>query len=694
MVRVITAAAIVVSVLAVAAVVRAIILPEPGAPRGGVVRHPIDPRQAAVAFGERSHWLQPWRGYLDTPPATRLRDAIGINFNVEPGEAGATAQLLARSGFRRARVEFGWDSLSYRDPTRLRDPKRFRAILGALRRYRIRPLLLLNANHNAPGPTRFFTVRLAEAAPRGAREVRLTPATARRVQAGRSGLNDPDGKAADVIFTAVRSDGAAALSKPLPRALEAGRHPGATLRYQPFGPPLLQDGRPNPGFERTLDGWLGYARTIVRQARSVLGSDAFDVEVWNEQSFGSDFLHQETYYDPPRESGQGDVTQAILRRTVRALRAESSRIDIGDGFASQNPFPSGATSPRGLTAIDKHPYYGIKRFPAGAPLNDIAPLDALGRPSSHEQRGDTGLVRRDRYIPSYDAFFPEYILTTIQTESLIRDLSPLTTDVNGTPHGRRTHPPGGKPPHVWVTEANLDPTGADPSDPSNPGDGPIDRLAPRDVRHLQAKAALRYYTAFVNKGVTAMDLFAVKGGSNLSLVDPRFFGRLDRSRGAYPGDAAGGATTQAVGRLARSLRGARRLRATRPLSLLAVSDDHGHVQFEGDGTRAHPPLFDRDVLAFFPFQLAPRRWLAAVYVMTRNLAKPYGQGSDPRRYDLPAEDFRITIGGVNGRRLRVRATDPLYGTSVGVKVVSRGRHRATIEMPATDSPRLLSLSQR
>src|ERR1700704_4499707 len=91
-----------------------------GRAHGGSVPLPIDPRQqTAVGFGERSHWLQPWRGYLDTPPATRLLDAIGINFNVEPSEAEATARMLSRSGFRRARVEFSWDMLAYRDPARL-----------------------------------------------------------------------------------------------------------------------------------------------------------------------------------------------------------------------------------------------------------------------------------------------------------------------------------------------------------------------------------------------------------------------------------------------------------------------------------------------------------------------------------------------------------------------------------------------
>ncbi len=676
-------------------------------PRAALINPIASAQQTAVAFGERSHWLQPWRGYLDTPPGTRLRDAIGINFNVEPQEAEATARLLQRSGFTRARVEIGWNQVNYENPRRLADLPRFKALIGALARHDIRPLILLNANHGAPGPTRFFTAQIVRPAPEGARRVSLAPETARQAVPGRSGLNDESGKAADVIFTAVSRNGIATLSKPLPRLLSAGPHQAATLRYEPFGPPRLRDGRPNPRFEVTLRGWLTYARTVVREARALVGSDDFDVEIWNELSFGSDFLFQERYYNPPREQGKGDAIKEILVRTVRALRGPGSpapRIGIGDGFASETPFPAGATSPPGLTALAKHPYSGIKRFPQDGIQDMIAPLDAFGRQSYKEKPVPGGeplqpggkAVRQDDFIPRYTSFFPEYFLTAIQTETVIRDLSPITTDVYGTAHGRRTSPPGGSPPTVWVTEANLDPTGADPTDPSKPGTAPIDRLGFRDVRHLQAKAALRYYTAFVNKGVSAVDLFAVKG-ENLALVDPAFFARLKAAGGDYPGDGVGGETTRAVRRLVDSLQGSLPMRRTEPLSLLEISDTHGHFQFRGDGTRARPPLYDRDVTAFFPFQVRPGRYVAAAYVMTRNLAELYDQGaaqSDPGRYDMPEALFRLTIGGVKGSLARVSATDPLTGSSVPVKVIARQGTRITLELPLTDSPRILTLTER
>ena len=115
-----------------------------------------------------------------------------------------------------------------------------------------------------------------------------------------------------------------------------------------------------------------------------------------------------------------------------------------NGFESQRPWASGETSPPGLTAISKHPYKKIRRFPQDA-ANDapgIRPLDALGRPAGTLDKKTNRW--KDDFIPTYDAFFPEYYLNAIQTEHLIRDLSPITTDLNGTDHGRSTHPPGAR----------------------------------------------------------------------------------------------------------------------------------------------------------------------------------------------------------------------------------------------------------
>lgn len=210
------------------------------------------------------------------------------------------------------------------------------------------------------------------------------------------------------------------------------------------------------------------------------------------------------------------------------------------------------------------------------------------------------------------------------------------------------------------------------------------------------KAALRSYTSFASKGVSAVHLYGAKGG-NLSLVQPGFFDAVRDAGGAYPGEALAGETPRAVGRLVQSLAGDAPPERTRPLSLLQISDRDNRKQFSGNGTAAYPPLYDRDVLTFFPFQLGRGDYVAAVYVMTRDMAKPYRSRpakSAPDRYDLPPERFRLVIGGFRGSRVSATATDPLTGERVSVRARALSGGRVSIDMPATDSPRMLRLTER
>jgi hypothetical protein len=80
--------------------------------------------------------------------------------------------------------------------------------------------------------------------------------------------------------------------------------------------------------------------------------------------------------------------------------------------------------------------------------------------------------------------------------------------------------------------------------------------------------------------------------------------------------------------------------------------------------------------------------------MTRDLAtlyQPSAPATDLARYDLPPQEYRLEIGGVQGAHLRASATDPLSGASVPVRVISRRTGSAVVETPLTDSPRLLVL---
>lgn len=615
-------------------------------------------QQTLLPFGERSHWLQPWRGYLQTVPARRLVNALGIVFNPAASQAEKVAAELAAAGFHRARLEISWCKVAYGQPGRLTDTTWLRTMLSALRRNHLRPLILLNANEGCPGPLRHVEIHVVAPAHAGERQLTLDSSSIGQVVPGRTGLDSATQyKAAAFLFTAVSGD-TVTLSKPLEHNLAAGRYPASTLEYAPFGRPG------DPSFQRTMTGWLRYVATVTRTVKRLIASEQFDVEVWNELSFGSDFLDIDAYYDPPIVSGPVTATErALLQQTVEYIRNPShgvSRIGIGDGFANERPWEAGSTAPAGLTAIDKHPYVNRRTFPADSPFSGVRPVNALGQPEGvRDAQGNW----HDSFIPHYTSFFPEYFLTGIQTETVIRDLSPITTTIYGTPHGRSTHPRGSPPPAVWLTEAGLDPAGIPAS------------VLPR----LHAKAALRWAASWINKGASALYYYAVSQ-RGWALVDPD-----------APG---GGQTLTAIGHLTHTLEsGAEPISQHRTLGLTSVSGGD-HVQFVGDGTAAHPSLHDRDVLGFFPFQVSNRRVVVATYVMTRDMLHPYRPklaATDPRRYDLPPEWFRLTITGVFGLGRHVTSIDPLSGHQAAVHVVSRSRNRLVVDVALTDSPHLLVL---
>jgi hypothetical protein len=319
-------------------------------------------------------------------------------------------------------------------------------------------------------------------------------------------------------------------------------------------------------------------------------------------------------------------------------------------------------------------------FPQDAIINTIRPLDAQGNQAYTTTAAGS---YQDLFIPHFTSFFPEYFLNAIQTETLMRDLSPIANDIYGTPHGAGTHPPDALAPANWITEDNLD-----------AGQAAALGMGAADIPEFQAKAALRFYVAYAAQGVQAIDLFAAAGGGGDQLIPQSFFDAVDGDPEAFPGDAQGGLALQAVSRMVASLAGAEPIARPRQLTLDAnASDNDSDVQFQGNGTAAFPPLYNRDVLAFFPFQVTTTRFVSAVYVMTRDVAQRYtsdpGPGQTP--YDLPPETFRLTIGNVDAATARVSLTDPLTGTRDPATIIAREGERIVVALAATDSPRMLTI---
>jgi len=733
---------------------------EPGqgnlpAETGEVLSDPIDPRFLTdVPFGKRSFWLQPWRAYLDTWPASRLLESVGVNFPSSSKLAEGTAQLLQESGFKLARMQISWSALSYESPTTFL-PSHLASIgarLTAMRNHGLRPLITLDANSELPTPFKLVKLETTAAAPAGAQTVRLTPASAAQVVPGRTGFNGLTWPgAADVLVTSVGAGDVASLSRPLRSPLAAGTHAGTTLRYAPFQSPTLAGGEPNPEYEATLAGWLAYVRAVCQEAASVVGPGGYDIEIWNELTFGSQFLNSENYYSAAGESEPEPVSEgeeetdgtaggeaeagaageaavqmqsastpgaataakpalaknhkalvskeirnALLDETVAYIRNPanglSPAVGITNGFASQTPFPSGADAPLGLTALSKHPYTGAKDFPGAFREAAIRPIDALGGRDTSSNKSFTPL-----FVPEYQSLFPEYWLTATSTETLIRDIAPFTTYVYHFPHGREVGPAGGSPVQKWITEFNEIPGRGEVMGPdeTTPLSGGSATLTAADKEHFHAKVALRSIVSNVNKGIAREYFYRAAPGA-FGLIPQSFFSALEADPGVYPGNQLGGEPMTAMRRMLARFQGPGPQGPARQLSLVSIRQEGDHAQFAGDGTAAHPPLYDRDVLAVLPFQSSPTRFVIPVYVMTRDLLtlyEPLAPDSDVHRFDLPAERFWITLDNLpeTADPPAVSAYDPLLNESTPARLVSREGTSAVFEVAATDYPRLLSI---
>jgi hypothetical protein len=645
----------------------------------------IDPRyQTAIWFGAFSHYIQPWRGYLETVPAGVYTNAIGINFISSDSftQCDLVAHMLAKNGIRRARVEYGWGGINYDDESRLNGASGFAAKLRALQKHGIRPLILLNCHQGVPCPVRFFNSTVLGNWPVGSTVMAFTSTNG--FVLGRTGPRDlTDYWAAEVLIIGITNVGGTnlcLLSKPLPKAFTNGQSIGmATLKYRPFSAPG------SPDYLETIAGWQRYVGTVARFAAETLGTTwaedkGFDMEIYNELTFGTHFLYINDYYEPDLTNYNGSSIWSNLPRATGDYALSNAALFGGvtfcDGFANTIPWPASSTEHPRIGALSKHPYPGPKTFsgtnqPGGTAINALL-----------------GQENRTNFQPTYTIAFIDYPTTALQTETLIRDMSPITTDIYGTRHGRYARVLDGKvlPVYCWMTE-----TGTAPNEwgITNAADG----------WHLKAKAALRLFPIFINKGVTALYWFntgaAGSGNDDLWLgACYDSFLEYARTNSVYPANDEPFTSPwlKVVGRVSARIGAgldpafatnvAPAGGVTRPLTVESISDTHDHFQFAGDGSAAHPHLFNRELLAILPFQANPSRFVIAYYVQTRDM-----------RTNLPPEDYTVLLRGLNLSNATVSVYDPMGDTNAPVSVTPLDRSRATFQLSATDYARLLIVEE-
>jgi hypothetical protein len=625
----------------IAALVAAISVLVTGGAQKSAVQPYTDPGQLDVPWPKHSHYKQPWRGFLETRSGYDFLHGIGVNYNV-PGNDELAVRLLAEAGFKTFRIEIGFGSMRW-DQKGLSNADRMQRLLGLCKQYEIRPTFLLNAHQGVPCPTQFFTKKLVEDTPAGRRTIKL--ADTRNLVIGRSGISGlTDYWAAEALITAVDGKtGQCELSKPLPKDLKAGDLPMATLAYLPLYPAGTKE------FDETAAGWVRYALTVCELARRA-GIDDFDVEIWNELTFGTRFLDINNYYDqgnPKAASGPDTLNRGgrcweLARRTIEAVKRQYPKARLIWGFSNTTFFHCPiAGLPPGTDGQSYHPYGTGTR--------------SLPRQEYHRDHPELNL---EGFTPTIDIRMPEgWAHTFLQTESLMRHLNPDAR--------RKQRPPGVERFYHYITEHGVVPAECGVEDA-------------RKGWNLKTLCLTRSLCLWLNKGVDVMHYFAAYD------ADPLGMGLLPADLPALPPeskfDRVATVPMTVLRNLTRALADSVPMEKLRPLSVEITPLGKEKMVFQGDAK--HAPLWHRDVVAVLPFQVRPDKFALVVYVMTYDATRPIGP-----------EDYRLAIQGVQGAKTIATLYDPQEGTSRPLAVAAREAASLEIAVPLVDHPRLLMLSE-
>lgn len=672
-----------------------------------------DPIQAEVPFGRRTWYLAPWRAYMDTRPASQFLNCVGITMNADGVEGEAAAEVLGEAGFRHARIEWGWSSLTWDGAMGDVDARRNQ--VACLKRNGLRPLILLNAHHGQPCPVHRHRVTVAHDAAAGAREIVLADTSALR--AGYTGFLDQGNYIAGYPLIERITDGTCALSAPLAKAVKAGPLELVELKYRPFSGAVNADGTPNPYAAETVRGWMDYVATVCATARTGLGSEGaadagFDLEVWNEYSFGSSFLDIGNYCSPKpqfrepiayRAHGrEATGTEAILPMTVDWAAKHCPGTKVISGFANQRPWDNGSEMWPGQAGISRHYYTGLEQVridPEHVPVPNSGPLDALGKPDGKPDGKDWHtVVPGSFFVPPHIVAMPEWWYYAYKTEFITRDLQPWPS-AGFTQHNRFAHPGTGRPAEVWNSETNLfrEPFARQVATDAAcaPGDPRLRAL----MHEIGARGLLRQILFSAHKGVTAMTVFACRSAdSELGVIPEAFYDLLKQDGGKLTARvrAAAGPQLAAMGRLVRAFADGEAIDVPRKLTLDHLVEHDPRLVFHGDGTPGHPDRWQRDDFACLPFQLAPDRFAIGYYVVTRDMAMvrdPTKGALDIARYAMAPQTYDLTLGNLRGESAQIEAWDPITDRAVPVRVLAATTSSLTVRVSAVDYPRLLRVRE-
>lgn len=590
----------------------------------------------------QSFYLQPWRGFLETKPADQLLAGLGINYNM-PGDTDDAVALetLAASGFRAIRLEISWNRVSWEE-NGFTGQDRLNTILTLCKKLNLAPLILLNANQGAPCPSQSYKKTVVSGGSKGSRSLTLNSLS--DLTAGYSGLST-DGWMAEILFTDFdQATNTVKLSKPLPMDIASGTQVEVhRLKYLP----LYTVGTPQ--FEETAKGWLKYVQLVMELVRRNSITN-YELEIWNELTFGSEYLTINNYYDPPLRQQEIDPLRqdgdswTLGKRTVDFIRQTDPNVRSIWGFSNTTFF-----------------HTPIKELPAGTGGQSYHPygtqLQTIPKDFPPKDRYDWFI---EKYIPQNLTWcMPEgWAHLGTKTETLMKLLNPVSR--------KNDLPPESASFSHYMTEHGF-----------IPGEAGIEDKQVA-LQH-KAKSLIRATLFWLNKGLSKMYIFAAYQDNDLAQ------GMLAEQ----PAPADYGIYS-AEDLLTRSpaLKALRNLtgvftpnqplteQQTRQLEIEVSTLDSEAKVFEGDDT--HPPLYYQDMIAVLPFQATANRFIVAYYVMSYDITRP-----------LPATSVRLTVKNLEGTPQKVLLFDPIINRYFLSQKMELADGRVTLDAPAKDYPLLI-----
>jgi len=599
----------------------------------------------ALPWGAQSFYKQPWRGYLETVAGSQFLSGIGINYNA-PSDANhaAVMKLLADSGFRSIRVEVGWSSVDWSETT-LVQRVALQTVFAACKSYGVTPVILLNANHGGPCPAIGYARKVLGGGQAGSTQVQLD-SVADLVPAY-SGLSNLSASwMAEALITSVNPlTNTVHLSKPLPKALPNGTPVRVdTLKYSPLYPVGT------PQFEQTAAGWLRYTKLVLDLVRAS-GLPKFEVEVWNELTFGSNFLNINNYYQPPVAQfvpsdplNLGGQDWELGKRTVDFIKPNYPSAKVLWGFSNTTFFHTAVRNlPPGTDGQSYHPYGTSK---SSIP-RDFPPKARYGLFVEHFIPGNLTWCMPEGWAHLGTAM--EYLMRLLNPWNRLTDRPKQTSDFR---HYMTEH--GFMPREAGITDRNQALT-------------------------YKAKCVTRALLFWLNKGLTKMDIYCAYDRSDQGM-GMLFAQPAPKEYASYAEQQLMSPALQGIKNVVGQFAGSQPLAQVRQLGVDVTSLGPQPKVFDGDAS--HSPLYYREMFAFLPFQITSRKFICAMYVMSYDMTNP-----------PPAMLFRINVKNVNGTGARISFYDPIRNQPLPLKVTARSGSQATVEIEAVEYPRLLVISE-